>query len=136
MRYISVARFGGGTARGRPSLLSHIFGVTMSAHTRFKSTALALMIAFAASPTAAYAASSPITYVDRVRAPVLIIQGRHDTRTPARPVEEYERRMRALGKDIRVVWFEAGHLGAGAEMEQSIRHFETMLEFAQAIRYG
>ena len=39
-----------------------------------------------------YRASSPISYAEQVRAPVLIIQGRNDTRTPARPVEMYERK--------------------------------------------
>ena len=52
-----------------------------------------------------YAASSPISYVEQVRAPVLIIQGRNDTRTPARPIELYEARMRALDKPIEVMWF-------------------------------
>ena len=40
-------------------------------------------------------AGSPLTYVDDVRAPVLIIQGRNDTRTPARPVERYVERLQA-----------------------------------------
>ena len=38
---------------------------------------------------------SPMTYVDAVRAPVLIIQGRNDTRTPARSVERYVERLRS-----------------------------------------
>ena len=32
-----------------------------------------------------YKVSSPITYADKVASPVLIIQGRNDTRTPAPP---------------------------------------------------
>jgi dipeptidyl aminopeptidase/acylaminoacyl peptidase len=78
-----------------------------------------------------YARSSPITYAAHVRAPVLIVQGRHDSRTPARPVEVYEEKMRALGKPITVQWFESGHLGAGADTEQSIQHQELMLDFAR-----
>ena len=77
-----------------------------------------------------YAASSPITYVENVKAPVLIIQGRHDTRTPARPIEMYEGKMKSLGKPIEVHWFDAGHLGASAQVEQSIEHQERMLRFA------
>jgi len=34
--------------------------------------------------------SSPIIYAESVKAPVEIIQGRNDSRTPARPVEVYE----------------------------------------------
>jgi dienelactone hydrolase len=80
-----------------------------------------------------YAAASPITYVERVRAPVLIIQGRNDTRTPARPIKLYEQRMRALGKPIEVVWFDAGHLGASAQTEQFIGFQERMLAFARQV---
>jgi len=78
-----------------------------------------------------YTASSPITYAENVRAPVLIIQGRNDTRTPARPVEMYETKLKALGKLIEVHWFDAGHFGAG--IEQDIQHQEIMLRFAYKI---
>ncbi|MBN1967165.1 MAG: S9 family peptidase [Anaerolineae bacterium] len=77
-----------------------------------------------------YRLSSPITYVEAVRAPVLIIQGKNDTRTPARPVKRYEQKMRDLGKDITVHWFETGHLGSFADSELAIDHHERMLAFA------
>lgn len=78
-----------------------------------------------------YAASSPITYAERVTAPVLIIQGRHDTRTPPRSVELYEAKMKALGKSIEVHWFEAGH--GSLAVEQQIEHQEHMLRFAYRV---
>ncbi|MDP2919900.1 MAG: prolyl oligopeptidase family serine peptidase [Dehalococcoidia bacterium] len=78
-----------------------------------------------------YAAASPITYVENVKAPVLIIQGRNDTRTPARPVEVYEARMKALGKQVEVHWFDEGHFGGG--VEQDIHHQEIMLKFAYRV---
>ncbi|MFI9551156.1 S9 family peptidase [Nonomuraea endophytica] len=53
--------------------------------------------------------SSPMTYVEDVRAPVLINQGRYDTRTPARQAEEYARRLRAAGGDVLLRFFEGGH---------------------------
>ncbi len=80
-----------------------------------------------------YARSSPITYAGRVRAPVLIIQGRNDLRTPARPIEVYEARMRALGKRIEVHWFDAGHMGSFAQVEQAVEHQEKMLRFALGV---
>jgi dipeptidyl aminopeptidase/acylaminoacyl peptidase len=80
-----------------------------------------------------YAQSSPITYADRVRAPVLIIQGRNDLRTPARPIEAYEARMRDLGKQIEVDWFDAGHMGSFAQVEEAIEHQEKMLRFALGV---
>jgi len=78
-----------------------------------------------------YAASSPITYAENVRAPVFIIQGRNDTRTPARQVEMYEAKLKALGKPIEVYWFDSGHLGAG--VEQDIQNQEMMLRFAYKV---
>jgi dipeptidyl aminopeptidase/acylaminoacyl peptidase len=80
-----------------------------------------------------YARSSPVTYAEQVRAPVLIIQGRHDTRTPARPIEVYEERMRSLGKDIEVHWFDTGHQGPFAQVEEGIEHQEIMLAFARRV---
>jgi dipeptidyl aminopeptidase/acylaminoacyl peptidase len=78
-----------------------------------------------------YRISSPITYAENVKAPILIIQGRNDTRTPARPIEVYEQKLKELGKPIEVHWFEAGHLGAG--IEQDIQHLEIMLRFAYRV---
>ena len=78
-----------------------------------------------------YAKISPMTYVENVKAPLLIIQGRNDTRTPARPVEVYEARMKALGKPIEVYWYDEGHSGGG--IEQDVQHQEIMLRFAYKI---
>ncbi len=77
-----------------------------------------------------YAKSSPITYAEQVKAPVLIIQGRNDTRTPARPIEMYEAKMRALGKDIRVEWYDTGHSGGYADSKLAVQHMEMNLKFA------
>jgi len=78
-----------------------------------------------------YAKSSPINYIENIKAPVLIIQGRNDTRTPARPVEVYEAKMKALGKQIEVQWYDEGHMGGGTE--QDIEHMELMLKFAYRV---
>lgn len=78
-----------------------------------------------------YAASSPITYAERVQAPVLVIQGSNDTRCPPRPLRMYEEKLRALGRDIEVEWFEAGH--GSYVVEQSIEHQERMLRFAYRV---
>lgn len=80
-----------------------------------------------------YATSSPITYAEKVKAPVLIIQGRNDTRTPQRPVVLYEKKMRAMGKQITVHWFDSGHAGAFADDEMGIAHQQMMLSFASAV---
>ena len=79
-----------------------------------------------------YAVSSPITYAEHVAAPVLIIQGHNDTRTPPRPVQAYEEKLRSLGKPIEVVWFDAGH-GGWAQVELGIEHQALMLRFAYRV---
>jgi len=78
-----------------------------------------------------YAASSPITYAKDVQAPVLIIQGRNDTRTPRRSVDAYEATMKALGKSIEVHWFDAGH--GSLVVDQAIEHHALMLDFARRV---
>jgi dipeptidyl aminopeptidase/acylaminoacyl peptidase len=80
----------------------------------------------------AYVRASPLTYCAAVDAPVLIIQGRNDTRCPARQVELYEARMRELAKPIEVIWFDAGH-AAGADIERAVGHQAAILEFAQRV---
>jgi dipeptidyl aminopeptidase/acylaminoacyl peptidase len=74
---------------------------------------------------------SPLTYVDDVRAPVLIIQGRNDTRTPARPIERYVERLEARGHPIEIEWFDAGHMGGDDEL--SIHQQALMLDFASRV---
>jgi pimeloyl-ACP methyl ester carboxylesterase len=78
-----------------------------------------------------YAASSPIMYAEKVKAPVLIMQGRNDTRTPPRSIEMYEAKMKSLGKDIEVHWFDAGH--GSLSVEQNVHFQELMLRFAYRI---
>ncbi len=79
-----------------------------------------------------YASSSPITYLERVRAPALIVQGRNDSRCPAAPVERYRARATELGKDVEVVWFDSGH-AAWTDTESMIAHHEAMLRFAYRV---
>jgi len=83
--------------------------------------------------TEQYTKSSPVTYIESVKVPILIIQGRNDTRTPARPIEIYEEKMKALGKEIEVFWFDAGHMGPFAQAEQAVKHQEMMMQFAYNI---
>ncbi len=79
----------------------------------------------------AYAAGSPITYAEQIQAPILVIQGRNDTRCPERQMRVYEEKLRALGKDIQVHWFDAGH--GSMQNEERIQHQEMMLEFAHRV---
>ncbi len=78
-----------------------------------------------------YRASSPITYAENVKAPVLILYGYYDTHTPPRPIEAYAEKMKALGKPIELEAFDAGHGTANTEV--SIRLQEKTLLFAHRV---
>ncbi|HLG62232.1 MAG TPA: prolyl oligopeptidase family serine peptidase [Ktedonosporobacter sp.] len=78
-----------------------------------------------------YSASSPITYVEQVSAPLLVIQACNDLRCPPRQMEQYAKKMQTLGKSFEIDWFDAGH--AGLSIEQSITFQERMLDFAYRI---
>jgi dipeptidyl aminopeptidase/acylaminoacyl peptidase len=77
-----------------------------------------------------YAEASPVTYVDRLAAPLLVIQGRNDARCPARQMEDYIDRATRLGKDVTIDWFEAGH-GHGAT-ETRIEWCRRSIEFVES----
>jgi len=56
-----------------------------------------------------YVRASPITYVDRVRAPVLVVAGRQDVKCPPAQIRSYVRALRAAGAPCRLVWTDGGH---------------------------
>jgi len=80
-----------------------------------------------------YRASSALTYVEQVRAPVLIVSGRNDYRSPAGPIELYEQKLKEQGKAIEVVWFEAGHISSTLQTELGIAYQEHELRFAARV---
>jgi dienelactone hydrolase len=85
---------------------------------------------FGGSPTDVpdvYAASSPITYVDAVRAPVLVLAGANDPRCPIRQIDNYLARLEKLGKPHEVYRFDAGH--GSLVVEERIRQMRVELEF-------
>jgi dipeptidyl aminopeptidase/acylaminoacyl peptidase len=62
---------------------------------------------------ALYRERSAATYAAAIRAPLIISQGRSDSRTPPRQVEVFAETMAELDKDLEVVWLEGGHSFAG-----------------------
>jgi len=76
----------------------------------------------------AHKKSSPITYAEQIQAPIMVIQGSNDTRCPARQMQAYEAKLKELGKQIYIHWFEAGH-GSRAQ-EQQLEHQEHKMRFA------
>ena len=57
----------------------------------------------------AYRDSSPLTYVDRVRAPVLVLAGENDPRCPIRQIENYLDALAERGADYALYRYDAGH---------------------------
>ncbi|MQA83042.1 MAG: prolyl oligopeptidase family serine peptidase [Streptosporangiales bacterium] len=76
-----------------------------------------------------YRQSSPITYVEQVKAPVLILAGENDPRCPIRQIENYLARLAELGKTYEVYRYDAGH--GSLVVEERIRQMQAELTFAQ-----
>ena len=75
-----------------------------------------------------YAERSPLTYVDRVRVPVLILAGENDPRCPIRQIDNYIARLQELGIPHEVYRYDAGH--GSLVTDEAIRQAEVMLAFA------
>lgn len=76
-----------------------------------------------------FEASSPLTYVDAVRAPVYISAGVNDPRCPIRQVENYVERLEGRGHPHEVYRYDAGH--GSLVVEERIKQVRLELEFAQ-----
>ena len=77
----------------------------------------------------AYRASSPLTYVDAVTAPVLVLAGENDPRCPIRQVDNYLDALAARGATYEVSRFDAGH--GSLVVEETMRHAATEIAFAR-----
>ncbi|HEY8437113.1 MAG TPA: prolyl oligopeptidase family serine peptidase [Candidatus Limnocylindrales bacterium] len=75
--------------------------------------------------------ASPITYVQDLAAPLLIIQGRNDTRCPTRQMEVYLDAAKRLGKAVEIHWFDAGHGVASIDMRIADTH--RSIDFAKRV---
>jgi dipeptidyl aminopeptidase/acylaminoacyl peptidase len=75
----------------------------------------------------AYRRSSPITYVDAVRAPVLVLAGANDPRCPLRQTQGYIEALRRRGAVCEVYHYDAGH-GSLVDDER-VRQMRVELDF-------
>ncbi|WP_127781778.1 prolyl oligopeptidase family serine peptidase [Rhodococcus sp. X156] len=76
-----------------------------------------------------YAECSPLTYVDAVRAPVLILAGENDPRCPIRQVDNYLDGLAAGGKRYEMVRYDAGH--GSLVVAELVQHVATEVDFAR-----
>ena len=74
-----------------------------------------------------YVRSSPLTYVDAVAAPVLVLAGANDPRCPIRQVDNWLTAAQERGKDVEVYRFDAGHGSLVAD--ERVRQLRAELEF-------
>jgi dipeptidyl aminopeptidase/acylaminoacyl peptidase len=78
---------------------------------------------------ALYRERNPMTYVDRVRAPMLMIAGEHDSRCPLGQVMVYAHALRARDHEIQVHLYAAGHHATA--VEERIAHTRMTIDFFQ-----
>ncbi|WP_240529108.1 S9 family peptidase [Streptomyces antioxidans] len=76
-----------------------------------------------------FEASSPITYVDRVKVPVHISAGVNDPRCPIRQVDNYVDRLKARGAVHEMYRYDAGH--GSLVMEEVITQVRLGIDFAK-----
>ena len=85
---------------------------------------------FGGSPTdnlQTYIERSPLTFVEQVRVPVMILAGANDPRCPIRQIDNYIDRLVALGKPHEVLRFDAGH--GSLRTDERIRQVAAEIDF-------
>ncbi|GGP36505.1 S9 family peptidase [Saccharothrix coeruleofusca] len=76
-----------------------------------------------------YRECSPLTYVDAVRAPVLVLAGENDPRCPIRQIDNYLDRLAARGARYEVYRYDAGH--GSLVVAETIRQTAAEVDFVR-----
>ncbi|MEO3793327.1 prolyl oligopeptidase family serine peptidase [Nonomuraea sp. B10E15] len=76
-----------------------------------------------------YAASSPITYVEQVQSPLLILAGENDARCPMRQIEKYVAKLAEHGRDHEVYAYDAA--ASSLLVSERIAQLACQLDFAR-----
>lgn len=73
---------------------------------------------------------SPMTYLDRIRTPLLVFHGARDPRVPVEESQRLTEQLRALGKSVELkVWTDAGH--GSHRVDQQIEQTRQLGEFLE-----
>jgi dipeptidyl aminopeptidase/acylaminoacyl peptidase len=76
-----------------------------------------------------YKKCSPITYVDNICVPVLIISGKNDSRCPFEPVEKFVEKLKTRDQPHEfVILEETGHIPV-SDLDLRVKRFSKLLEF-------
>ena len=70
---------------------------------------------------------SPITYVDRVTAPLLILAGEHDSRCPLQQILNYVDRLKARNHPHELYLYSTGH--SSFDIDQRISQLKVVLDY-------
>jgi dipeptidyl aminopeptidase/acylaminoacyl peptidase len=81
-----------------------------------------------------YVECSPITYVDRVTAPVLVVAGENDPRCPIRQIDNYLDRLAERDSTYEVYRYDAGH--GSLVVAETIRQTAIEVDFARRMLAG
>jgi len=76
-----------------------------------------------------YRECSPLTYVDEVRAPVLVLAGENDPRCPIRQIDNYLDRLASRGARYEVYRYDAGH--GSLVVDETIKQVALSVDFAR-----
>ncbi|WP_424183900.1 prolyl oligopeptidase family serine peptidase [Actinokineospora sp. G85] len=76
-----------------------------------------------------YTACSPLTYVDQVKVPVLVLAGENDPRCPIRQIDNYLDRLAAQGTSYEMYRYDAGH--GSLVVAETIKQSVIEVYFAQ-----
>ncbi len=75
----------------------------------------------------AYRIANPITYIERVRVPILLLVVQNDPRCPSRSVDVYRDRLRTLGTPFEEYRYHAGH--GSLVVDERINQVATEIAF-------
>ena len=78
-----------------------------------------------------YVASSPLTHLEAVRAPVLVLAGANDPRCPIRQIDNWLTAAEAAGKDVETYRYDAGH--GSLVVEERVRQLRAELQFVARV---
>jgi hypothetical protein len=70
---------------------------------------------------------SPIEYVDRVQAPLLLLAGEHDSRCPLPQILNYVERLKARNHPHELYLFGTGH--SSFDIDEKIRQLGVVLDY-------
>jgi len=74
-----------------------------------------------------YRVSNPITYIDKVQAPMFLLVGQNDPRCPSRSVDVYVERLKQLRKPYEEYRYDAGH--GSLKIDESLKQVAMEIDF-------